>query len=223
MEKTLSYRIFHGFFEISFYLFILAATIIIGVEVNRWLQNDYVARYSVGSILPDDLKDTAKEKIAVKSRTGQVRNSYLTTGKWILNFEANDQSVKGFMMFKRVTQFAYVFLIFYTLRKFVLSLKSKEAFTIQNIRRLRILGLLLLLIEPLSWAVRYFSKMWMHEYFLLQTVDHSTAYGIGYKLGFALGSGDFVWNWIFAGLLVLVIAEVFKHGLHLKQENDLTV
>jgi hypothetical protein len=223
MEKTFSYRVFHWFFEISFYLFILMATIVIGMEINQWLQRDYVARYAVGSILPDDLKDTTKEKIAVKARTEQVSNSYLTTSKWVLSFEANDRSIKGFMMFKTVIQFAYIFVIFYTLRKFVLSLKSREAFTILNVRRLRILGLLLLLIAPLNWAGRYFSRLWMNDHFILQQTDHSAAHSIGYKIGFALGSGDFVWNWIFAGLLVLVIAEVFKHGLHLKQENDLTV
>jgi hypothetical protein len=223
MKKTFSYSVFHWFFEITFYLFILMAVIVIGVEISRWAQNDHVASYSVGSILPDNVKDASAEKIEIKPRTKQVSNSYLTTSKWILNFKASDRSVKGYMAMMAIIKIGYIFIIFYTLRKFVLSLKNKEAFTVHNVQRLRILGLLLLLIEPLNWMGRYFSKKWISAHFIFDLPEESTAHGIGYKVGYAIGAGDFVWNWILAGLLILVISEVFKQGLQLKQENDLTV
>jgi hypothetical protein len=51
--------------------------------------------------------------------------------------------------------------------------------------------------------------------------------GISRRLGFWFGSstanGTFVSSWIVAGLIILVIAEVFKQGLRMKEEQDLII
>lgn len=217
--SKLSSKAFYWLFNASFYLFVIVAIVVASIEVTRWVRSDYSASYSFGAIKPNEIATHKAQKFDLTPLNPEVLNPFLVTSEWKITFDAADRSIKVLMSVIVFLQIAYVFLILLTLRSFVFSLKNSEAFTMQNVTRLQRLGIFLLLIEPLSWISTYFFRSWLAEHLEITFKNVSTAY----QLGYSLGAREFVWNWIFAGLLVLTIAEVFKQGLKLKEEADLTV
>ena len=84
--------------------------------------------------------------------------------------------------------------------------------------RLRIVGILILLIGPLHLVLRNIVRLWVTEYLSVEfpsTAIHKIGFGFSFEGGF--------WTWVLFGLLILVIAEVFRQGLRLKEEQDLTI
>jgi hypothetical protein len=210
---------FYWLFNTAFYVFIIVAVVIAGIEIFQLAKNDYTTSYSFGAISPREIVTHQVQKFDLVPLRPGILKPLLVTSEWKITFDASEPSIKILMATIASFQIVYVFFILLTLRSFVFSLKNGEAFTLQNITRLQRLGILLLLIEPLSWIGTYFSRSWLADHFQLAFAQVSTSYRIGYSLG----AREFVWNWIFAGLLVLTIAEVFKQGLKLKEEADLTV
>lgn len=218
MNKT-PFQSFYWLFSIVFYLFIIISIILVGIEVSRWVRSEYSATYSFGGIKPNEIKQVESQKFNLTATDSKIRTPYLTPSEWKITFDAADPSIKIYMSFILFVHLGYILLILITLRSFVLSLKHNQVFTLGNIKRLQRLGLLLLLIEPLSWAGRYFYRLWMSQH--MDVIFENVSFA--YRLGYSLAAREFVWNWILAGLLVLIISEVFKQGLTLKEEVDLTV
>ncbi len=221
--NSISYKTFIGLFQVIFFTFIAGASILITFELSNLVREEYEGHYSIGSLRADALVKPDSEKILIETVEADVSNSYLQVSNWKLAFTSKDGNVKGFMLILITIRIAYVFLIFFILRKFVLSLKSKEIFSTQNIKRLRQMGLLIVFIEPLQWVGSYLVRHWITNHFQIKFQNKSVGYQIGYEIGYFFGSGDFLWNWILTGLLLLVIAEVFRRGLKMKEEQDLTI
>jgi hypothetical protein len=217
--KKLPLNAFIWLFNLTFYLFVIAALLFAVIEVSRWLMPNYVASYSFDSIRPSTLETFQRQEFDIVAARDQILNPQLVTEKWRITFESKDLPVKMYMSVIALLHMLYALAILIFLRSFVLSLKNNEAFTLQNIKRLQKLGTLLILIEPLRGLSRLIRRQWIIDHLNISFTDYS----IGHLLGYALGSGAFIWNWILAGLLVLTIAGVFKHGLKLKEEVDLTV
>ena len=221
--NSISYKTFIGLFQVIFFTFITGASILITFELSNFVREEYEGHYSIGSFRADALVKPDSEKILIETVEADVSNSYLQVSNWKLAFTSKDGNVKGFMLILITIRIAYVFLIFFILRKFVLSLKSKEIFSTQNIKRLRQMALLIVFIEPLQWVGSYLVRHWITNHFQIKFQNKSVGYQIGYEIGYFFGSGDFLWNWILTGLLLLVIADVFRRGLKMKEEQDLTI
>lgn len=217
MNKVPS-TLFYWLFNATFYVFIAITVAITGFEVSRWFRNDYRTTYSIGSFRPTEMAYEVP-KVTLTPLTNSVLTPALMPTEWRVTFDAADRSIKIMMTVVLFLQLLFVFVILWTLRSFVFSLKNKEAFSLLNIARLQRLGILLLLIEPLYWCSKYFFRSWLTEHVNIKIKSLS----MPYQFGYSLGAREFIWNWFFAGLLVLTIAEVFKQGLKLKEEADLTV
>jgi hypothetical protein len=217
--KSLSYKALYWLFEITFYLFILTCAIILTTEAVKHFKGDVPDHYSFGSIDPQRVDGYMLEKTDVIPKSEGVTNSQMVINELKLTFDSTSKSTKLFLFSLALIQFSYVFIILLLLRKFIHSLKHNDTFTLSNVRYLTAIGIMLLLIEPLYWLGRLVVRTWIENNFTITFIESSAAS----KIGFSLGSGSFLSNWIAAGLLVLVIAEVFKQGLRIKEENDLTV
>lgn len=217
--NNLSTKAFYALFNVVFYLFMAMAVAIIGLDIARWLKPDFSVTHSFASIQPEDLRNPNPQKFDLTPLSADVKDPYLITNEWKLTFEAPGWPVRLYISALSLIIVGFILLVLFTLRAFVMSLQRNETFTRQNIKRLQRIGVLFLMIEPFRWIAKYFFNQWLISYFSLEVVSRSLAY----QLGYALGNGKFVLNWIFVGLIVLVIAEVFKQGLKLKEEVDLTV
>lgn len=100
------------------------------------------------------------------------------------------------------------------LLRLVVSGKEGGFFNVKNVLRLRIIGFALLSIEPLSWLYSYLSEWYLKDIINLKLYNSGKTINIGTEL---------VSSPILIGLLVLIIAQAFNHGLKLKEEQELTI
>ena len=103
--------------------------------------------------------------------------------------------------------FFLILAIIYNLRKIFRSLKAGEPFAYENFARLRRIGYFVL-----SFAVLDLGRSLFNRYLLSQ---HFWYHGKAYSGRFALGI-----DVILVGLVILVFAEIFRHGYKLKTENE---
>jgi hypothetical protein len=218
MKKT-SYKVLRWIIDISFYGIIVGGIFLILVVSTKWNEGDF----SIG--LQTSQRYSIESDVAhIVSSSKEVIEPSLVATKIAMNFKTTSNLLKGLSAGISVLKFAYIFLIIFILRKFVHSLNDENPFTLQNVKRLQIIGILLLLIEPLLWIMRYFLTELVESY-VTHTIFTlgSIAGKVGYWVGFNIASGVFLSSWITVGFIVLVIAEVFRQGLKMKEEQDLTI
>lgn len=93
--------------------------------------------------------------------------------------------------------------------KWVVAVNRSDIFNWRNVRRLRLMGILLLANCGLSWLVDYFTKVELEQVFALS--------------GYELTAGSMSLSVLLLGLCSLIVAEVFAIGLKMKEEQDLTI
>lgn len=219
--KTISFKALNWLMDISIFIFLLVFILII--TIFGWKQwGDSTVSYSIGTSITENLRIDSTEA-TIKAISIDVFDPVLEANEVKIRFNTKDTSIK--IMFSTVIVGYYTYLLFmmFTLRKFVVSLKEGNPFVIENVKRLRKLGLLLLMIDPLKWIGSILFHLTLDNRF--QYTDQTTNIftRLIYKLGHTMGSASFISTWIVAGLIVLVIAEVFKQGLSMKEEQDLTI
>ncbi len=105
----------------------------------------------------------------------------------------------------------YGFTILYQLRKFAQSLSVKQPFTKDNAKRLRIIAGAIIICELLQGLIGLFSNAYINS---LSEFQH-------FKITSSLNC--FSMEVIFFGFILILIAEAFRCGAELKEENELTV
>lgn len=107
----------------------------------------------------------------------------------------------------------WLFLSFYLLgniRSILSSIRDDMPFTEINVKRIRTIGVLLILIHIADTIHISLNDWWIGHQELYQGMGtFSTLY--------------IDWSGLFSGLILLLLAEVFRHGLRLQEEQDLTV
>ena len=135
----------------------------------------------------------------------------LDSGKLSFNHQSNKQII-GFDLLSIWITFAISLSITYLLRQIFRSLTQNNPFVIANARRLRLIAFLITLISVTTFAHDAIVNWFLQQNFLL-----NNCYGaIRAHLVVDLKT-------LFAGLIVLIIAEIFRIGARMKEEQDLTV
>lgn len=101
----------------------------------------------------------------------------------------------------------------YQLRNLLKSTDNEEVFTKANVRRIQIIGLLVILIQPLTWLQHHFIFSSFGSFIPGKTPS------IDLQLTFPGPGLDFVW----LGLLIFVLASIFEKGHEMYEELKLTV
>ena len=96
------------------------------------------------------------------------------------------------------------------LRELFRALRNGEVFAPANVGRVRSVGWAVILAEPVRAMITY----WANAY----AQSHFVADGVQFVTNFGLNVGT-----IFAGLAILVIAEVFRAGTRLDEDQSLTI
>lgn len=133
----------------------------------------------------------------------------LDSGKLTFNHQSSKQII-GFNLVFMWLGFSISLTITYLLRRLFKSLTQNNPFIVENAQRLRLISFLIMLIPVTSFAHDAVVNWFLKQNFLL---DGS---GIRSHLSIDLKT-------LFVGLVVLVIAEIFRVGARLKEEQELTV
>ena len=106
-----------------------------------------------------------------------------------------------------LTTFYLVLAIVYNLRKIFRSLRAGEPFAVANFTNLRQIGFFVMSFAPLHFGLSLFNRYLLQQHFS----NHGKNYNA--KLSFGI-------DVILIGLVILVLAEIFRHGYKLKTENE---
>ena len=117
---------------------------------------------------------------------------------------------------------AFTWMLFGSLRDVCANIDRGEAFSEQNLRVVKRVGLILIASSLAGFAVQLWASHAMGSYL----TQHVVFSGIndGGTVHFSLPGGLFPFEGgLVTGFLVLLLTEAFRQGLNLKTENDLTV
>ncbi len=124
---------------------------------------------------------------------------------------------KGFRVLFTVVFVAYAgFSVYFIhlLLQFVKSALSKAFFSFKNVLRIRWMAFILIGLGISSLIMRLITQYIAYNYFEKDLT--STGFTVSFN-------PDIFTNGIFIGLIVLIVAQAFDHGLKLKEEQDLTI
>ncbi|WP_421987213.1 DUF2975 domain-containing protein [Roseivirga sp.] len=107
-----------------------------------------------------------------------------------------------------------VLLFIHLLVKLLRSIEERDFFSQANVKRLRYIGLIMMISEVLGWAHRQLLIMFLENNLIIEGLTRSG--GFSFSL-------DLLFSYFFLGLMILLIANAFEHGLNLKKEQDLTI
>ncbi len=100
------------------------------------------------------------------------------------------------------------------LLRFVSSSRKGDFFNVKNVARLRLIGLMLIGFDIFMWLLGNAGRKYFDRWFS----DDSLHTGLSVQfVPYPFN------NLIFLGLLVLVLAQAFDHGLKLRKEQELTI
>ncbi|MFC1564348.1 DUF2975 domain-containing protein [candidate division KSB1 bacterium] len=105
---------------------------------------------------------------------------------------------------------AMALFILYQIKKIFGILTVKHPFEQENIKRIRIIGFTVIVAELLNWFLFFIMN-------LIYSSDFITESG---KMSFGIDRNITA---IFAGLAILVIAEIFRVGFEMRKEHELTI
>lgn len=160
---------------------------------------------------------------ALSSESGLIEVSYAgqeygSVGVKPTGFMLDFESVPIPDWIMTIPMFLLGVILYYLLHLLIRLLKSieeREFFSLQNVKRLRTIGFMAIGYSILKWLYGYIS-----HYILVDYLDAKGVYRI--DNGFTLNFGFFS-TAMFLGLMILLVANAFEHGLRLQQEQELTI
>jgi len=110
--------------------------------------------------------------------------------------------------------FIFYFAMIQVLYKLVKSAKEREFFSIKNVLRLRVLGFGFIIMTLVQNVFSRITKNLVNKYFESDIIRFDTN-----KFGLIPNIN----STFFLGLMILVIAQAFSHGMKLQNEQELTI
>lgn len=193
--------------------FVAMVIVIIGVANKPALDYLLPAAASADVTYKDRMKDYEdRMKDAMSGHINVVNDGRLE----VLEYSGGTMLVSGInrSIYKfaigMIYDSAWMIILFWVLRKLVRSLKHGRPFIPDNVRRIRALGLLIILDFPVTWFLNYLNN---NQY--IGKLDIPGA-------EISMNAVPEI-NTLLLGLLILVLAQVFDTGVRLQSDNDLTV
>ena len=106
-----------------------------------------------------------------------------------------------------LSTFYLILAIVYNLRKIFRSLRAGEPFAYANFARLRKIGYFVILFSVVEFGKSLFNRYLLQQHFWEHGKDYNARLSFGIDM-------------ILIGLVILVVAEIFRHGYELKTENE---
>ena len=159
---------------------------------------------------------------ATKAAAGDVEIDEIR-GRFLGNSRSADAEIASLnrwhIFLRRITDLAFCFGVLDLLWRLCRNVERGEMFSESNSRYVRNLGLLILIYQAVACAAGFWYVRMINA-FLQQRV---VAEGVKLKLYWGMEVFPVSLDLIVTGLLLLALGEVFRQGLALKKENELTV
>ena len=147
-----------------------------------------------------------------------IRDVTLESGDLCLTFSNRPNDLPLLFQFAGVmTVMLIILTIINQLRQAIKTAAQSNPFDAANIRRFRIMGLMFLMLPFLESIYILISNLYMRAHFRFEPSDGRILYW-----NFGLAGDlikDFNWGPLFVGIVVFILAEIFKMGLHYQEDS----
>ena len=121
-----------------------------------------------------------------------------------------DNSLKAVIMAKIVLVAGWILLVLELFRRIIRSVEGQSSFSAQNIRRVKLAGLFIMLLPVFDWVLREGSVLWIESRLKFE----------GLRL---VSVADYGILTAIFGLLIIVLGVAFDQAQKLQEENELTI
>tara|TARA_R110001592_G_scaffold17204_3_gene72930 strand:+ start:1715 stop:2353 length:639 start_codon:yes stop_codon:yes gene_type:complete len=135
-----------------------------------------------------------------------------TTKNYIISFNRGPRIL---ILFALVVVMGFSIYFIHLLLQFVKSALGEDFFSLENVARVRMMGFILVGLGGVHLLMNLWISYIAGSYFELDMLGAKTV-----KVSF---SPDIFSSTVFVGLIVLVVAQAFDHGLKLKEDKELTI
>ena len=144
---------------------------------------------------------------------GLLKEAYLTVDHFTLSARLNERLIIGHehILFLVVLG---GFLFARLLLKIVKSAENKTFFDMRNVKRIRLIGFGLMAWWLIDFLWYFYKGHLAHKYFESEYLESS-------RISFTLLPS--MWSPFVLGVIVLIIAQAFHHGMKLEKEQELTI
>jgi hypothetical protein len=153
---------------------------------------------------------------------GHITSAAVHTHEGELTFTSSGAGYYLLKLADIIIPFAIAIWITWLARSLLLSLKTQHAFMAENPKRLRTIAVLLILLLPYSLIRAWVYHSYIRDRILMEGITYGTL-----TSNLAGEEGPVLWlGWspnleaLLAGLLLLVVAEIFRTGEVLKADNE---
>ncbi len=193
--------------RIVFYIFILGATFFMGKTLMGPILG--VSDYSSGLSTP--MEFSVPEQGTATFNSNQVVPVKIVGGRGLVQINRPVPNVLLIPFFiLNFIFFGLILWIVYSLRKIVQSVRQKNPFTSTNGKRLRIIAFSMVGIELIRGLADLTKMLYLEPRLHFETILIRSDISISLRV-------------IIAGLVILVIAEAFRIGAEITEEQELTV
>lgn len=150
-----------------------------------------------------------------------VANATLLTSHAELVFSSNTPGYYVLKLADIIIPFTVAFFVILSLRKLFRNLLRTQPFTIDNIRQIRQVAYLLLMLVPLGLLRTIMYHRYIRAHIQVEDLDYApldqwlTKTAPALWLEYELNTDA-----LLAGLLLLVLAQIFRSGVVIKEENE---
>jgi hypothetical protein len=201
LSSFLKFIIYAGWYIQLFFLVLLTVLLTVSFITKDEIQSDLSVR----------LTQSKPHAVAISPAATGIKEGTLKLDAGELHFiQEKSPGLVIYNLGVMWTGFAISLGITFLLRKIFDSLTANNPFVVENAHRLRQIALLIIMIAPLTFMRDSFVNWYLRQNFVLEGSSIQTHLTIDLKT-------------IFIGLLLLIIAEIFRIGARLKEEQELTV
>ena len=193
--------------RIVFYIFILGATFFMG----KTLMGPILGESDYSSGLSTPMEVSVPEQGTATFNSNQVVPVKIVGGRGVVQINRPVPNVLLIPFFiLNFIFFGLILWIVYSLRKIVQSVRQKNPFTSTNGKRLRIIAFSMVGIELIRGLADLTKMLYLEPRLHFETILIRSDISISLRV-------------IIAGLVILVIAEAFRIGAEITEEQELTV
>ena len=216
--KSISPWLIFSLVNIIFWLASLVWFLFATLLIGSLFSNSFAPDLEIsGTPILTNLPKTSMS-LALESNILNIHMAEIQPHRWSLHLGPFNGSFGFLFMLISILEGAYILWILFVLRSVVLSIKECKSFHFSNVKRFQKMGFLFLLIEPYHWISEFFWRSFFQNYPGLRFQDFLSATSIKFSMG---GSSSI--TWILIGGICLLLAEVFRQGLEMKKEQELTI
>ncbi len=201
LSSVIKFIIYAAWYIQLFFLVLLTGLLVAGFFRNKVIESDLDVR----------LTKSKPSAVTIAQPQSGIRTASLKldSGKFHITHTRTWQTI-SYKLGVIWIGFAISLTITFLLLRLFNSLTQNNPFVVENARHLRKIAILIILISPLSFARDAFENWYLQQNFLLQDSGIRAHLVIDVKT-------------VFAGFILLIIAEIFRIGAQMKEEQDLTV